>query len=149
MINVFGELIGINTAIVSSSGGSEGIGLATPINQALNVMDEIIKNGEVVRGWLGIEAQALSIEKIKGNIKADGVLITATIRNGPAENAGIMPGDIVLSIDGKNTNSPEQIIGMITKLKPGMIVKIKILRGWEERELTAVILQRPAIRFPL
>ena len=149
LINIFGELIGINTAIVSSSGGSEGIGLATPINQALNVMNEIIKSGKVVRGWLGIEAQALSIEKIKGNIKADGVLITATIRNGPAENAGIMPGDIVLSIDNKNINSPEQIIGMITKLKPGMNVKIRILRGWEERELTAVILQRPAIKFPL
>jgi len=149
LINIFGELIGINTAIVSRSGGSEGIGLATPINQALNVMDEIIKNGEVVRGWLGIEAQALSIEKIKENIKVDRVLITATIRNGPAENAGIMPGDIVLSINGENTNSPEQIIEMITKLKPGMSVKIKILRGWEERELTAVILQRPAIRFPL
>ena len=149
LINIFGELIGINTAIVSSSGGSEGIGLAAPINQALNVMDEIIKSGKVVRGWLGIEAQALSIEKTKGNIKVNGVLITATIRNGPAENAGIMPGDIVLSIDGKNTNSPEQIIRMITKLKPGMSVKIKILRGWEERRLTAVILQRPAIRFPL
>ena len=93
--------------------------------------------------------KVLNIEKIKGNIKADGVLITATIRNGPAENAGVMPGDIVLSVDGKNTNSPEQIIGMITKLKPGMSVKIKILRGWEERGLTAVILQRPAIRFPL
>jgi S1-C subfamily serine protease len=60
-----------------------------------------------------------------------------------------MPGDIVLSIDEKNTNSPEKIIEMVTKLKPGMSVKIKILRGWEERRLTAVILQRPAIRFPL
>jgi S1-C subfamily serine protease len=150
LINVFGELIGINTAIISSSGGSEGIGLATPINQALDVMNEIIKNGKVVRGWLGIEAQALSIEANKlGDIETDGVLITATIRNGPAENAGIIPGDIVLSIDEKNTNSPVKIIEMITKLKPGTSVKIKILRGWEERELTASILQRPAIRLPL
>lgn len=150
LINASGELIGINTAIVSSSGGSEGIGLATPINQALDIMNEIIKNGKVIRGWLGIEAQELSFEAIKlGNIESGGVLITATIRHGPAENAGIIPGDIVLSIDGKNISSPEQIIGMITKLKPGANVRIEILRGWEEQELTATIEQRPAMKFPL
>jgi len=140
LVNIFGELIGINSAIVSRSGGSEGIGLATPINQALSIMNEIIKNGKVMRGWLGIEVEKITQTK--------GVLITATIRGDPADKVGIIPGDIVLSINGENTNSPEQIITMITKLKPGTNIKIKILRGWEERELTALIVQRPAMRLP-
>ena len=140
LVNIFGELIGIKSAIVSRSGGSEGIGLATPINQALSIMNEIIKNGKVMRGWLGIEVEKITQTK--------GVLITATIRGDPADKAGIIPGDIVLSINGENTNSPEQIIAMITKLQPGTNIKIKILRGWEERELTALIVQRPAMRLP-
>ena len=140
LVNIFGELIGINSAIVSRSGGSEGIGLATPINQALSIMNEIIKNGKVMRGWLGIEVEKITQTK--------GVLITATIRGDPADKAGIIPGDIVLSINGENTNTPKQIIAMITKLQPGTNIKIKILRGWEERELTALIVQRPAMRLP-
>ena len=140
LVNIFGELIGINSAIVSRSGGSEGIGLATPINQALSIMNEIIKNGKVMRGWLGIEVEKITQTK--------GVLITATIRGDPADKAGIIPGDIVLSINGENTNSPEQIIAMITKLQPGTNIKIKILRGWQERELTALIVQRPAMKLP-
>ena len=86
-------------------------------------------------------------EDQKNTTPINGVLITATIRNGPAENAGIIPGDIILSINENITSSPERIIDMITKLKPGTKVKIKILRGWEERDLTAAILQRPAVRF--
>ena len=140
LVNIFGELIGINSAIVSSSGGSEGIGLATPINQALSIMNEIIKNGKVIRGWLGIEVEKITQTK--------GVLITATISGDPADKAGIIPGDIVLSINGENTNSPEQIIAMITKIQPGTNIKIKILRGWEERELIASVVQRPTMRFP-
>ena len=103
-------------------------------------MNEIIKNGKVMRGWLGIEVEKITQTK--------GVLITATIRGDPAYKVGIIPGDIVLSINGENTNSPEQIIAMITKLQPGTNIKIKILRGWEERELTALIVQRPAMRLP-
>ena len=140
LINISGELIGINSAIVSSSGGSEGIGLVTPVNQALSIMNEIIKNGKVVRGWLGIE-----VEK---DLQIEGVLITATIRDDPADKAGIIPGDIILSINAENTNSPEQIIAMITKLQPGKNIKIKILRGWEELELSAFIVQRPVMRLP-
>ena len=140
LVNVFGELIGINSAIVSRSGGSEGICLYTPINKALRIMNEIIKNGKVMRGWLGIEVEKITQTK--------GVLITATIRGDPADKVGIITGDIVLSINGENTNSPEQIIAMITKLQPGTNIKIKILRGWEERELTALIVQRPAMRLP-
>ena len=149
LVNAAGELIGINTAIISSSGGSEGIGLATPINQAVDVMNQIIKNGKVVRGWLGIEAQTLSMDVLEAaNLESGGVLVTAIMRNGPAENAGLVPGDIMISIDGKNVSSPDQAIETITELQPGKEVKINILRGWERQELTAKIAQRPESRMP-
>ncbi len=149
LVNAAGELIGINTAIVSSSGGSEGIGLATPVNQAVDVMNQIIKNGKVVRGWLGIEAQTLSTDVIESaNLKTGGVLVTAIMHNGPAENAGLIPGDIMIAIDGKNVTSPDQAIETITELVPGKEVKINILRGWEQQELVARIAQRPAAQIP-
>ena len=149
LINAAGELIGINTAIVTSSGGSEGIGLATPVNQALDVLNQIIKNGRVVRGWLGIEAQTLSADIIKSaNLETGGVLVTAIMRNGPAENAGLIPGDIMIAIDGKDVNSPDQAIETITELVPGSEVKINILRGWEQQELITRIAQRPAAQMP-
>ena len=149
LITATGELVGINTAIISSSGGSEGIGLATPINQALDVMRQIIKDGKVVRGWLGIEAQTLGTDVIKmANLETGGVLVTAIMRNSPAENAGILPGDIMISIDGKNVSSPDQAIETIMALKPGSDVKIKILRGWERQELITNIAQRPSAKIP-
>jgi serine protease DegS len=149
LVNAAGELIGINTAIISSSGGSEGIGLATPVNQAIDIMNQIIKNGKVVRGWLGIEAQILSADIIESaNLETGGVLVTAIMRNGPAENAGLVPGDIMITVDGKNVSSPDQAIETITELVPGNEVKIKILRGWEQQELIAKIAQRPATQMP-
>jgi serine protease DegS len=149
LVNAKGQLIGINSAIISSSGGSEGIGLATPINQAIDVMSQIIKNGKVVRGWLGIEAQTLSMDVIEAaNLKTGGVLVTAIMRNGPAENAGLVPGDIMIAIDGKTVSSPDQAIETITELVPGKEVKINILRGWVEQEIVAIIAQRPAAQMP-
>lgn len=149
LINATGKLIGINTAIVSNSGGSEGIGLATPINQALDVMNQIIKNGKVVRGWLGIEAQTLSADIIESaNLETGGVLVTAIMHNGPAESAGLIPGDIMITIDGKNVSSPDQAIETIIELIPGSEVKINILRGWEQQQLIARIAQRPVTQIP-
>tara|TARA_R110002111_G_scaffold144608_3_gene210823 strand:+ start:82 stop:1185 length:1104 start_codon:yes stop_codon:yes gene_type:complete len=149
LVTAKGQLIGINTAIISSSGGSEGIGLATPINQALNVMEQLIKNGKVVRGWLGIEAQTLSTDVIESaSLDTGGVLVTAIIRDGPAESSGMVPGDIIISIDGENVASPDQAIELITGLIPGKQVIIKILRGWEQQELIARIAQRPSAKMP-
>lgn len=149
LVSAAGKLIGINTAIISSSGGSEGIGLATPINQAIDILNQIIKNGKVVRGWLGIEAQTLSTDIIESaNLETGGVLVTAIMHNGPAENAGLVPGDIMIAIDGKNVHSPDQAIETITELIPGTEVKINILRGWERQELIAKIAQRPATQMP-
>jgi len=149
LISATGKLIGINTAIISSSGGSEGIGLATPINQAVDVMNQIIKNGKVVRGWLGIEAQTLSADIIESvSLETGGVLVTAIMHHGPAENAGLIPGDIMIAIDGKNVHSPDQAIETIIALTPGSKVTINILRGWEQQELVAIIAQRPATKMP-
>ncbi len=149
LVTANGQLVGINTAIISSSGGSEGIGLATPINQALDVMNQIIQNGKVVRGWLGIEAQTLSSDVLEStNLKTGGVLVTAIIRGGPAESAGMVPGDIIISIGGQNVSSPDQAIEMITRLMPGNQVEIKILRGWEQQDLMAQIAQRPSATIP-
>lgn len=149
LISAVGELIGINSAFITNSGGSVGIGLATPINQAIDVMNQIIKNGKVVRGWLGIEAQTLSADIIaSANLETGGVLVTAIMHNGPAENAGLIPGDIMIAIDDKNVYSPDQAIETIIGLAPGSEVKIKILRGWEQQELNAKIQQRPATQMP-
>lgn len=149
LVNAAGELIGINTTIISRSGGSEGIGLATPINQAVDIMKQIIKNGRVARGWLGIEVQTLTAAIIESaNLATGGVQVSGILRNGPAENAGLVPGDIITGIDGKPVISPDQVIETITRLVPGTEVKINIQRGWEQQELIAKIAQRPAAQIP-
>lgn len=147
LINTRGELIGINTAIISSSGGSQGIGLAIPVNIALNVMEDLIKQGFVVRGWLGIEAQVLppDIVDTTGH-KQPGILIAAVLKDGPADMAGIVPGDILLSISEKKLTSPVQAIQMISRYKPDTTIDLQVLRGWETLALKATVSQRPTFR---
>lgn len=149
LVNAAGKLVGINSTIISRSGGSEGIGLATPINQAVDIMNQIIKNGSVARGWLGIEVQTLNAAIIESaNLSGGGVQVSGILRNGPAENAGLVPGDIITAIDSKPVTSPDQVIETITRLVPGTEVKINIQRGWEPQELIARIAQRPTAQIP-
>ena len=144
LITARGELIGINTAIVSSSGGSEGIGLATPINMALHVMEQLISKGHVVRGWLGIEAQILPPNLLQDSgIEGGGVLVAGVLNGGPADRAGIMPGDVIRNIDQRNLTSPQQAIEMISDIVPGETVEIELLRGWEKIIVTARVAERP------
>lgn len=144
LITARGELIGINTAIVSSSGGSEGIGLATPINMALHVMDQLISKGHVVRGWLGIEAQILPPNLLQDSgIEGGGVLVAGVLNGGPADRAGIMPGDVIRNINQQNLTSPQQAIEMISDIVPGETVEIELLRGWEKIIVTARVAERP------
>ncbi len=141
-----GELVGINTAIYSTTGASQGIGLATPINLALSVMQQIIKHGQVVRGWLGIEAQILSPDIIReAGLQQGGVLVAGVLRGGPADIAGMAPGDILLRIGDQPVSDPQQVIQMISNLKPGTTVSILILRGWEQMTLRATVTSRPAM----
>ncbi|MEE8320818.1 MAG: trypsin-like peptidase domain-containing protein, partial [Gammaproteobacteria bacterium] len=145
LITARGKLIGINTAIISNSGGSEGIGFATPIDQAIDIMQQIIVNGRVVRGWLGIEAQLLSPDIIEAiGLVHGGVLVAGVLQNGPAEEAGIIPGDIIISLGGKPATDPQQAIQLITELNPGTDIEVTLLRGWDQQTLRAKVAQRPS-----
>lgn len=130
LVNVKGELIGINTAILSTSGGYQGIGLAIPTNMAKSVMDSLIKKGKVVRGWLGVSIQSLTPELAKQfEMKEErGVLVADVIEGSPAEKAGLQRGDIITDFEGKSVDEPYQIRNMVANTEPGQIVEIKIVR---------------------
>jgi len=146
LITTDGRLVGINTAIISSTGGSQGIGLATPVNQAIEVMRELIAHGRVVRGWLGIEAQMLSADLLHDiGLENGGVLVAGVLSNGPADKAGILPGDIILSVDEQQVSNPQQAIQTISDLEPGSSIEIRVLRGWKEMTVQARIAVRPAM----
>jgi len=142
-----GDLIGINTAIISSTGGSQGIGLATPINLAIEIMHQLIEKGRVVRGWLGIEAQILSPDTIReSGLEDSGILVAGVLREGPADNAGIIPGDIIISVANQAVNNPLQAIQMMSRLVPGSIIEIQIMRGWDKLTIQAKVDERPSFR---
>lgn len=144
LISATGELVGISTAIFSTTGGSQGIGLATPVNLALSIMQQIIDHGYVVRGWLGIEAQILPPDILRETtIENGGVLVAGVLRGGPADLAGIVPGDIILKLGGQPVGNPQQAIELISGLKPGTKLDILIMRGWEEMNLQAEVATRP------
>ena len=147
LISSQGNLIGINTAIYSTTGASQGIGLATPINTALEVMQQLVSNGRVVRGWIGIQAQPLpsDIAEAMGLMKG-GVLVSGVLQGGPADIAGINPGDVVTMIQEQDIIDPRQAIETIAKLAPGSKIQMTIVRGWEELKIDAVVTQRPHIK---
>ena len=148
LINAYGELIGINTAIFSESGGSQGIGFAIPISLAKGVMDQILKQGRVVRGWLGIAGQDITPELAEsfGLSEVRGVLISGVLEGGPADLAGIDPGDIITRIDNRVPGSAHDILEIISGLAPNTRVDIRGWRGNQELRLEAVISERPRIR---
>ncbi len=147
LISSQGNLIGINTAIYSTTGASQGIGLATPVNTALEVMQQLVSNGRVVRGWIGIQAQPLpsDIAEAMGLMKG-GVLVSGVLQGGPADIADISPGDVVTKIQGQDIIDPRQAIDAIAKLAPGSKIEMTIVRGWEELKINAVVTQRPHIK---
>ena len=144
LINSDGKLVGINTAIYSQSGGSQGIGFAIPINLAVGVMQQILDKGYVVRGWLGIEVQPLPRDIAEATGLRHGVLISGVRNNAPAAKSGLVPGDILVAVNGRNVDSPQQVIQQITRLKPGESVKLEVLRGWDKLTLVATVSQLPS-----
>ncbi len=147
LVSATGELLGINTAIISSSGGSQGIGLAIPVELALDVMRQIIEHGHVIRGWIGVEAQIISQDMIDTiGLDQGGVLIVAVLNGSPAANAGIVPGDIMISIDGQPLYNPQYAINLISQVKPGTVIKAEILRGWNTGTVTLQVAERPSFR---
>src|SRR5207253_1945087 len=145
LVDAAGNLVGINSTIYSQTGGSMGIGFAIPVSLARTVLTQIIKDGEVTRGWLGIEPQAVTRELAETLAlgRADGVLIRGVQQNGPAERAGLLPRDVVLEIGGKPTPDVPQLLARIAELTPGSNAKVRMWRDGKPVELDVTIGRRP------
>jgi serine protease DegS len=146
LINARGELVGINTAIYSNSGGSQGIGFAIPIDLAIDVMQQLIRKGYVERGWLGIVPQPVPVDIADAlNLDNSGIFVTAVFRESPAALAGVMPGDIITRVNGNPLLDAQQAVQIISGFTPGELINLDIIRGWNRIFLSAEVTQRPKI----
>ena len=145
LVDANGNLTGINTAIFSKSGGSQGIGFAIPINLAMEVMKSIIEHGQVIRGWLGIEVQPLTAELAEsfGLGTRPGIVVAGIFRDGPAQKAGLQLGDVILSIDGAPASDGRRSMNQVARIKPSVKVSIVVMRNGKELKLTAEVGLRP------
>lgn len=146
LINAYGQLVGINTAIFSRSGGSQGIGFAIPASIAKRVMEQILQYGHVVRGWLGIELQEITPQLAESfNLKdTNGVIVAGVLRNGPADKAGVKPGDIIEQINKHTVSNGTTALNLIAETPPGKPLELVLLRNGKEISLQATVTQRPA-----
>ena len=144
LINAAGELVGINTANYSATGGSQGIGFAIPIDLAISVMQQLIQRGFVERGWLGIVPQPVPADIAAAlSLNNSGVFVTAVFKDSPAAGAGIQPGDIVVKINVTPLVDAQQAVQKISALMPGEMINLNILRGWDELFISTEVAQRP------
>ncbi|MES2869814.1 MAG: Do family serine endopeptidase AlgW [Pseudomonadota bacterium] len=145
LVDANGNLTGINTAIFSKSGGSQGIGFAIPINLAMEVMKSIIEHGQVIRGWLGIEVQPLTPELAEsfGLSGRPGIVAAGIFRDGPAQKAGMQLGDVILSIDGAPASDGRRSMNQVARIKPSDKISILVMRNGKELKLTAEVGLRP------
>ena len=148
LVDTSGNLLGINTAIYSRSGGSMGIGFAIPVSTGRQVLDSIVKDGKVTRGWIGVEPNDLSPELAETfGIKAtQGVVITGILQNGPAAKAGIQPGDVIVKIGDKPVANVTQLLAQVAALKPGSATNFSIERKSKGLEVSVVPGMRPKPR---
>jgi len=145
LIDTDGNLVGVNSAIYSRSGGSMGIGFAIPVSLAKQVMEQIIRQGSVTRGWIGIEAQDITPELAESFKlpQTSGSLIAGVVSKSPAERAGLRPGDILLEIDGHQVVDSSSMLTLISGLKPNKQAMLKISRNEKELNIPVVIGKRP------
>jgi serine protease DegQ len=145
LVDVNGHLMGINTAIYSRSGGSMGIGFAIPVSTAKLVLEGIVKDGVVTRGWIGVEPADLSPELMETfGVKArKGVLITGVLQNGPAAQAGMRPGDVVVQVGGKEVANVSELLSTVAALKPGNATPFKVQRREDGVDMTVTPGKRP------
>lgn len=145
LIDVAGNLVGVNSAIYSRSGGNQGIGFAIPARLAKNIMQAIIKDGKVVRGWLGIEVQTLddALAARIGSKVTKGVAVAGIVRGGPAHHGGMEPGDILTRLNNEPIADAQTAINRIAALKPGADLRVAVLRKNQEIELKVRIGERP------
>ncbi len=145
LVDTAGHLLGINTAIYSRSGGSMGIGFAIPVTTAKLVLEGIVKDGQVTRGWIGVEPNDLTPELAETfGVKAQaGVIITGVMQSAPAAQAGIRPGDVIVAAAGKPINNVAELLSAVAALKPGTAAKFSLLRREEKIELNVTPGTRP------
>jgi serine protease DegQ len=145
LIDTAGNLVGINSTIFSQTGGSLGIGFSIPVSLARNVFEQIVRDGEVTRGWLGIEPTAVTADVAKALAlpKSEGVVIRNVQPGGPAERAGMKVLDVVLEISGKSTRSVPQLLARIAELPPGSTIKVKVVRAGHDVEMDVLVGKRP------
>ena len=138
LVDTTGALMGINTAIYSRSGGSMGIGFAIPVSTARQVLESIVKDGQVTRGWIGVEPQELNAELMETfNVKTkEGVIITGVLQNGPAGQAGIKPGDVITAVNGKAVGNVTELLGAVAALKPGVAAPLSVQRAGKTSDLS-------------
>ncbi len=150
LVDTQGRLLGINTAIYSRSGGSMGIGFAIPVSTARQVLDSIIMEGQVTRGWIGVEPQELNTELAETfNLKIkNGVVITGVLQNGPAATAGIRPGDVVTAVADKKVTSVTELLSAVAALKPGVPVGLTLQRKDSQVHVTVTPGKRQRPRLP-
>jgi serine protease DegS len=145
LVDARGNLTGINTAIFSKSGGSQGIGFAIPTKLALEVMKSIIEHGQVIRGWLGIEVQPLTDDLAEsfGLKDRPGIVVAGVFRDGPAQKAGLQLGDVILSIDNEPAADGRKSMNQVARAKPGDKIVIEVMRNGKALKLTAEVGMRP------
>ncbi len=148
LINAHGELVGVNTAIFTRSGGSHGIGFAIPGRLARGVMENIIEHGRVIRGWAGVEVQNLT-PQLAASFDLDsnrGVVVAGVMRGGPAQEAGLAPGDIILRIDDQDVANVQDLLHLVSAQQPGETLTASGLSGGERRNWSLTVKERPSAR---
>jgi serine protease DegQ len=148
LVDTNGNLLGINTAIYSRTGGSLGIGFAIPVTTVKTVMESIIKTGQVVRGWIGVEPQDITPELAEsfGLDRKSGTIIAGVLRNGPADRAGMRPGDILVAVNGRPVQDATDMLNVIAQLQPGKKASMKVLRKNAETSLDITVGTRPRMQ---
>ena len=147
LINARGELVGINTAIFSQSGGSEGVGFAIPIDLAREVMDQVVTKGRVARGWIGVVGRGVTPELAEsfGLRAPGGVLVTSTIEESPAEHAGLRPGDVISRVEGQDVASTHELLEAVAASGPGANIALEVWRGNDHSEIHTTTIERPVL----
>ena len=154
LVDINGNLLGINTAIYSRSGGSMGIGFAIPVSTAKQVLEGIVKDGQVTRGWIGVEPQELNAELAEAfKLRPDaaskgGVIITGVLQSGPAAQGGMRPGDVITAVKGQPVGNVSQLLTAVAALKPGTPAPLTVLRsdGPVELAITPGKRERPKVQ---
>jgi len=145
LVDVRGNLVGINTAIYSRSGGSMGIGFAIPVSTAKMVFDQIVKSGTVTRGWIGVEVQEITPAVAESFRLGDarGTIVAGVLRGGPADRAGVKPGDLLTAINDAPVSDPQGMLNLVAALAPGSSAKMRVQRQSKMLELTVTVGRRP------